>query len=121
MKEIRSRVHRITQDLNALLEELAVVREENARELVEEVLTPEIIKGFKSSVDSMRRLLWFYIEAASQPTKSHRQNLALEGVVDALRSMHESGSILPAGSAADSFIEKVEAIVEKRIPSVSQN
>jgi heptaprenylglyceryl phosphate synthase len=120
MKEIRSRVHRITQDLNALLEELAVVREESARELVEEVLTPQIIRGFKSSVDAMRRLLWFYIEAASQTSKS-RQNLALEGVVDALRSMQESGSGVRSGSAADSFIEKVEAIVEKRIPSGSQN
>lgn len=121
MKEMCSRVRRITQDLNALLEELAIVREENARELVEEVLAPEIIKGFKSSVDAMRRLLWVYIEAAArQNNNARRQNLALDGVVDALKSMH-GGGVLPAGATPGSFIEKVEAIVEKKIPSGSQS
>lgn len=116
MKEIRSRVCRITQDLNVLLPELAAVREQDARELVEEVLTPEIIKALKSSVDAMRRLLWFYIEAASRQTNPRQHNLALEGVVDALRSMRESGTV-SSTSASGSFIEKVEAIVERRIPS----
>lgn len=121
MKEMRNRVRRITNDLNALLEELSAVHEENARELVEGVLTPEIIKGFKASVDAMRRLLWFYIEAASRQTGPQQQNLALEGVVDALTSMRHSESGLPAGPAAGSFIEKVEAIVERKIPFLSQN
>lgn len=121
MKEMRSRVCRITLDLNVLLEELAAVQEDNARELVEGVLTPEIIKRFKSSVDAMRRLLWFYIEAASRQANRQQPSLALQEIVDALRSMRDSGSGLPASSGTGSFIEKVEAIVEKRIPTLSQN
>jgi hypothetical protein len=120
MKEIRTRVRRITQDLNALLEELAAVREPNAGELLEQALTPEILKGFKASVDCMQRLLWAYIEAASyQPSRKNattQQSLAINGLVDALRSLPGTEPSSSRGAASGSFIEKVEAIVERKIP-----
>lgn len=124
MKEMRSRVRRITQDLNGLLEDLAAVREPNARKLMEQVLTPEIIQGFKASVDSMQRLLWAYLEAASYQT-SHQnatpqQSLTLNDVLDALKSLPGTAPSLSRG-ASGSFIEKVEAIVERKIPPRSHD
>jgi hypothetical protein len=120
MKEMRARVRRITRDLNGLSQELSAIREEHAFELVEDVLTPEVIKGFKSSVDAMRRLLWLYIEAASRNTSrqnSHLEpNQALEGAVAALRSLRD-GVSPPLSAAGGTFIEKVEAIVDRKIPS----
>lgn len=121
MQEMHGRVRRITQDLNALVEELAAVREEHARELVTEVLTPEVIKGFKSSVHSMRRLLWLYIDAASRQSNLTAPNEALREAIDALRSTHESGNASLHDSPGDTLIEKVEAIVEKKIPSLHKD
>ena len=111
MKEMRSRVHRITQDLDALLKELAVFREEHTSELLEEVLAPEIIREFKSSVDAMRRILWLYSEAASRHAARQRRPGA---PLQALRSLRQNGSTPPAGTGR-SFIERVQAIVDKKI------
>jgi acetylornithine deacetylase/succinyl-diaminopimelate desuccinylase-like protein len=121
MKDVRNRVHHLTRELNALLKELATVREEHACELVEEVLTEETVKQFKSAVDAMRRLLWLYIEAAaaaghSSHPRPSRQAATLKRATEALRSLSEDDS-LPAKSSAGSFIEKVEAIVERSIPA----
>lgn len=121
MQEMRGRALRITQDLNALLEELAAVREEHATELVTEVLTLEVIKGFRSSVHSMRRLLWLYIDAASRQSNLTSPNETLREAIDALRSMHESGNAPLHDSPGDTLIEKVEAIVEKKIPSLHKD
>lgn len=117
MKEMRSRVCRITNDLNGLREELAAVREPNARKSIEGSLTPDVIKAFKSSVDEMRRLLWETIEASSRNGSSPQQEGTLQGVVDALRSMREtaSASPMPKEAGLGSFIEKVEALVERKM------
>lgn len=121
MQEMRERMRRITQDLNALLEELAAVRDEHATELIREVLTPEIIKGFKSSVGAMRRLLWSYIETASRQSSLTVPNETLRAAIDALRSMHESESTQLQGSAEGTLIEKVDAIVQKKIPTLPKD
>lgn len=125
MKEIRSRVRRITHDLNALREEMAAVREPNVKESLEQALTPEILKGFKTSVDGMRRLLWTYIEAAPYQTSCQnaapQPSLALKGMVDTLRTLPGNAPFLSRGAASGSFIEKVEAIVERNIPPRSRD
>lgn len=108
MQEMCNRVCRITQDLNTLLRELEAAP-------VEEILTPEVIKAFKSSVDAMRRLLWVYIETSGSAS-GHSRNQTLHGVVDPLKSMREIAFPANRISAGDSFIEKMEAIVERKIP-----
>ena len=119
MNEMRSRVRRITYELNVLLEQLAELREEDAKELTEEVLTPETIKGFKSSVDAMRRVLWFYAE--TRQSSPAERSLKLQSAVDALRSLRQDGCSSGAQGADGSFIEKVEAIVDKKMPSLHEN
>src|SRR5262249_23685314 len=50
MEEIRNRVGRITNDLNSLLNEITAGRQDSCE--LEHVLTSEVIKGFKTSVDA---------------------------------------------------------------------
>lgn len=118
MKEMRNRVHRITQDLDALLKELTVVREEHASKLLDEALAPEIIKEFKSSVDAMRRILWLYTEAASCDAAWQRSRRRPGATLQAIRGSRQSGSTPPAGMANRSLIERVQAIVDKKIHSL---
>ena len=120
MTDIRNRVRKLTRELNGLLKEMATVKEEHACELVDEVLTEETVKQFKSSVDAMRRLLWLYIDAAARKGSHphHAQQAAnLKRATDALRSLHHGDIPFPAKSFPGSFIEKVEAIVEQNIPA----
>lgn len=121
MEEMRSRVCRITQELNLLLQDLAAVREEDSKRLIEEVLPPEIIKSFKSSVDAMRRVLWSYIEAAARQDSPAERSLTLQKLVDVLRSLRQRGIPVPAQTSDGSFIEKVEAIVDKKMPSTHKD
>jgi hypothetical protein len=115
MKEIRSRIRRTTCELNGLLEQLAAIQEKDAQELVVSVLTPEIVQEFKSSIDAMRRVLWVYMQASAGHASVFKSDLKSQGLVQTLRSARRSGS--PGlGSAQGSFIEKVEAIVDKKIP-----
>jgi hypothetical protein len=105
MQEMCNRVGRITEDLNILLRELEAAPAEG-------ILTPEVIKAFKSSVDAMRRLLWVY---TSSSIAGQSRNPTLRGIVNALENMGEIASPASAMPAGGSFIEKVEAIVERKI------
>jgi len=120
MEEMRHRVGRITNDLNALLNEITTVRE--GSELLDHVLTPEVIKGFKISVDAMRRLLWLYAETTvRRSSQASVDAQSLEEAREALgRSLHGLGGRVPLTWGTGSFIEKVEAIVEKRIPAMHE-
>jgi hypothetical protein len=117
MTDMRNRMRRVTRELNGLLKELSTVREQHACELVEEVLTEETITQFKGSVDAMRRLLWLYIEAAAgNPNRGHaRQAAGLKRAAEGLRTLNQSEPPLSGKAAGGSFIEKVEAIVERNI------
>ena len=117
MTDIRNRVRKLTRELNGLLKEMATIKEEHACELVDEVLTEETVKQFKSSVDAMRRLLWLYIDAAARTGPHTQQAAGLKRATEALRSLHHGEVPFPAKSFSGSFIEKVEAIVEQNIPA----
>jgi len=115
MEEMRNRVGRITSDLNALLNEITIVREGSCERL-ESVLTPEVITGFKTSVDAMRRLLWIYAEAAlRQSAEPAVHSPSLQGAREVLSTLQGLSAPVPLTRGTGSFIEKVEAIVEERI------
>lgn len=70
MSELTTRIRRVTEDLQAIQEELSKAAEPGAHPemrnvLMEELLNAELIDRFKSSVDQMRVLLFSYIEAAA--------------------------------------------------------
>jgi hypothetical protein len=116
MKEMRTRIHRLTQDLNALLEELATLRKRDSGPPIKEIVTPDIIKDFKSSVDAVRRILWFY-DATAINENTGTRNFSALNEIDAFQSTPPGKA--SRGSSYGSFIEKVEAIVERKIPSRS--
>ncbi len=116
MSELRSRVQQITENLNALLRELSSTDEARARELVESVLTTELMLDFKASVDSMRHLIWIYIEALArvqdQEPATVIHSIRLQNATDMLRALH--GQSVPAslsGSPA-TFFERVQQLVD---------
>ena len=111
------RESRISKNLNALLEDLAAVREEHA---ICEILTPEVIKCFGSSVQAMRRLLCLYIEEASRQSNLTVPNQTLRDAIDALKSMRDTTSTTPDPWADGTLIEKVEAIVRRKIPTLDK-
>ena len=70
MSDLTARIRRVTEDLQAIQEQLSKAAEPGAEpsarnELMEEMLKADLVDNFKSSVDQMRTLLFSYIEAAA--------------------------------------------------------
>jgi hypothetical protein len=68
--ELTARIRRVTEDLQAIQQELGKAAEPGGEatarnQIMEEMLNMELIEQFKSSVDQMRVLLFSYIEAAA--------------------------------------------------------
>jgi predicted DNA-binding protein len=116
MNEMGSNIARVTEDLNGLLKKLSNAKGSEAADLIEQILTIEVMRDFKLAVDAMRHLLWIYIEAASRATSGDINDsihgLRLQRATEILRSLREGGipisRQLPEGR---SFIEQVEALV----------
>lgn len=93
MGELTNRIRRVTEDLQAIQQELGeaarpgtahVRREAVMNELVES----NLVNDFKSAVDNMRYLLWSYIEASSgrsSDVAQALQSLRMQRVTDMLR------------------------------------
>ena len=75
MDDICTRIRRITSDLNVLQDELEWQKvskssQEHQAQLLEEILSLDLVSDFKSAVDRVRHFLWCYIEnAASESTQ----------------------------------------------------
>ena len=70
MSELTTRIRRVTEDLQAIQEQLSRAAEPGAHPemrnvLMEELLNADLLDRFKNSVDQMRVLLFSYIEAAA--------------------------------------------------------
>src|SRR3954470_9581540 len=70
MSELTSRIRRITEDLQAVQQQLSSAARPDAPSferdaVMQEMINVELINEFKTSVDHMRHLLWSYIEASS--------------------------------------------------------
>ena len=68
--ELTTRIRRVTEDLQAIQDELSRAADPDAdpgerNSIMEEMLNVEMIDRFKTSVDQMRVLLFSYIEAAA--------------------------------------------------------
>jgi hypothetical protein len=113
MDDVRGTVQRITKDLNSLLRQLSAKDDTQARELVEELLTSDVMKDFQSSVDATRHLLWIYIEAVShnRGSKTVVQSTRLQRAVDMLRALHSS-PVPEQFAGPETFFEHVQTIVD---------
>jgi hypothetical protein len=113
MKQIRNRVRRITRELSMLQEDLATAQRQPSSDSAQEILTPEAMTEFKSCVDALRRLLWLSAPAPTSVCSPNTAHVPTE--LQAPRGVWEQARISPRWSGG-SFIEKVEAIVERKIP-----
>jgi hypothetical protein len=113
MEDLRATIQRITEDLNVLMRELSGVDDTRARELVEQLMTSEVLADFKISVDAMRHLLWIYVEAVfrTEGSMSVMQAARLQRAVEMLRSLQAEPA--PAHFAApETFFEHVQNVVD---------
>jgi hypothetical protein len=115
------RIRRVTQDLQALEEEMgwALIQDDTRAEqhrLMEELLSFNLVNQFKSAVDHMRHFLWCYIESAMGPRRSSvdylLQSQRLKQVTEMLRTLREQGGEFGKMPEAATFLEQVTAVVE---------
>jgi hypothetical protein len=123
MDDICTRIRRITTDLNALEEELewqkieATSQEEQAQ-LLEEILSVDLMSDFKAAVDRVRHFLWRYIESAAnnngQDVDYALQSHRLRRVTEMLRMLRNNGvpemATLPEERT---FFEHVTSVIER--------
>jgi hypothetical protein len=114
MDDLRVTVQRITNDLNSLMRELSGKDDTQARELVGEMISSEVLADFKSSVDAMRHLLWIYVEAVSENVGavSVVQSTRLQRAVEMLRSLH-TGDVPEQFAGPETFFEHVQGVVDR--------
>lgn len=70
MSDLTTRIRRVTEDLQAIQDQLGKAAEPGAdpgarNAIMDEMIDAELIDSFKNSVDQMRVLLFSYIEAAA--------------------------------------------------------
>jgi hypothetical protein len=95
------------------MRQLSSADDSQAREFVEQLLNSEILAEFKSSVDTMRHLMWIYIEAVSRSggPSTIVQSDRLRRAVDMLRMLQESPA--PEHFAGpETFFERVQNVVD---------
>ncbi len=122
MDDICARIRRITDDLNALQDELEWGKIEEASpeaqtRLLEEILSFDLVRDFKRAVDRVRHFLWCYIEAAAnhsgRPIDYELQAHRLRRVTEMLRMLQNNGTPeLSTMPEARTFFEHVTSVVE---------
>ena len=121
MSDLTVRIRRVTEDLQAIQEQLSSAASQDApaaeRDAVmEEMLNRDLIHGFKSSVDNMRHLLWSYIEASSsrghQNVSDTLQSVRMQRVTEMLRILQPTveGAEVPSSPEEKSFFEVIQTI-----------
>jgi len=94
MSELTARIRRVTEDLQAIQDQLSKAAEPGAHPemrnvLMDELLHADMIDQFKSSVDQMRVLLFSYIEAAASQGRmsvyDSLQSIRMRRVTEMLR------------------------------------
>src|SRR5919204_150685 len=121
--DINNRIRRITQDLRALHQELHTLsHSESDRgrhdQLLDNLLTLEVVHDFKAAVDHMRQFLWAYIESASKAPADERelrmQTLRMERATEMLRILRErlDGPGMRRVPGATSFFEEIQRIAD---------
>src|SRR5258707_2472018 len=118
---IDNRIRRVTEDLRALHQELqqlglSAVDTGKHDQLLDRLLTLEVIQDFKAAIDHMRHFLGAYIESASKDMADERSltmhNLLMERATEMLRVLRErlDGPGIRKGSRAIPFLAEIQTI-----------
>jgi hypothetical protein len=121
--DINNRIRRVTKDLQALHEELqklSVSPSDRGKheQLLDKLLTLNVIQDFKAAIDHMRHFLWAYIESASRVPGDDRDlkmhTLRMERATEMLRILRQrlDGPGMRRVPGATSFFEEIQRIAD---------
>ncbi|MCU1283951.1 MAG: hypothetical protein JWO13_301 [Acidobacteriales bacterium] len=121
MSELTTRIRRITEDLQAVQQQLSSAARPDAPSserdaVMQEMINVELINEFKTSVDHMRHLLWSYIEASSSKgsltVSDTLQSVRMQRVTEMLKILQPTvdGAKGSASPEAKSFFDVINTI-----------
>lgn len=123
MSDLASRIRRVTEDLQAIQDELnAAARQgdhQQREKVMDEMSNLDLLHDFKAAVDHMRHLLWSYIEASSSQNRTDvsrtLQSVRMQRVTEMLRILAPSiaESKIPRTPEAVSFLEAIQSIAHE--------
>jgi hypothetical protein len=119
MSELTTRIRRITEDLQAVQQQLSSAARPDAPSserdaVMQEMINVEMINEFKTSVDHMRHLLWSYIEASSSKgsltVSDTLQSVRMQRVTEMLKILQPTVDGAKTSPEARSFFEVINTI-----------
>ncbi|HMC31328.1 MAG TPA: hypothetical protein VKL99_10885 [Candidatus Angelobacter sp.] len=116
---VLERIKTITRELEAIQAEMHGQLTESADNKIsrffEDSTAVQVLSHFKAELDQLRRILWFYIEAAAQETPTgmdQEQARRLERVTGLLRALSPQPNIAPVGEQSGSFFERLNLVID---------
>lgn len=122
MDSTLSRIRSVTSELQQiqthLTENSLADAAHAAYALLQDPASLEVLSGFKTAVDELRRFLWFYIDEMAKQKREESDMLLysyrVKRAAEILRSLHEDASRFDERprSAQATFLEQITAVVE---------
>ena len=116
---VLDRIQSITRELEAIQAEMHSQLTEPAvnkqSRFFEDSAAVQVLSNFKAELDQMRRILWFYIEEATQKPPAGmdpEQARRLERVTGLLRALSPHPNATPAGEQSGSFSERLNLVID---------
>lgn len=124
MPDLTTRIRRVTEDLQAIQDDLGAASKTHGsaeREaMLRELASSDMLHEFKAAVDHMRHLLWSYIESVQRDEKIERtlERVRMRRVTEMLRILEPDVSEKKMEHATpefDSFFDAVQKIASKAL------
>jgi len=116
---VLERIRAITRELETLQAEmhtqLTAPAIKGRGKVFEDGASVQVLNQFKAELDQLRRVLWFYIEQASQkPAESmeHEQARRLERVTGLLSALSPQPGATASGEQSGSFFERLNVVID---------
>ena len=123
MADLTTRIRRVTEDLQAIQNELntgATTHTAAERDrIMRELATSDLLHEFKGAVDHMRHLLWSYIESAQKDEDVQRtlERVRMRRVTEMLKVLEPDVDerTMDSTPETDSFFDAVQKIANKAL------
>jgi hypothetical protein len=116
---VLERIQTFTRDLEAIQAEMhtqfAGPDAFKKSTFLEDTAAVQVLCQLKAELDQMRRILWFYIEAAAQKPAAnmdHEQARRLERVTGLLSALSPQPGIAAGGEQSGSFFERLNVVID---------
>lgn len=130
MNDVAPLIRRMTEDLRALQKAMQGDQRKPVNsvheDLLEEMISAQLVEEFKSAIDQTRHFLWCYIEdfAARHDTGSAhvgKRSDRLQCVSEMLRTLSQRAAPMNSKLAETmSFFERIDSVVTERLLTENQ-